>query len=82
MIMAKEFHAYRTPNIVCEVQLHRGQSYIPTRYSKRYMYMYLYVPVEFRDDDDDDDDDNDDDDNDDDDDRRSPTLPSITDKTD
>lgn len=40
--------------------------------------MYMYVPVEFRDDDDDDDDNDDDDD----DDRRSPTLPSITDKTD
>lgn len=38
----------------------------------------MYVPVEFRDDDDDDDDNDDDDD----DDRRSPTLPSITDKTD
>lgn len=40
--------------------------------------IYVYVPVEFRDDDDDDDDNDDDDD----DDRRSPTLPSITDKTD
>lgn len=37
--------------------------------------IYVYVPVEFRDDDDDDDDNDDDD-------RRSPTLPSITDKTD